>query len=295
MTSNPWDEDLKQRYTIIVNSPPYDPLSGGVRALYLLTHHLHTQGFKAMMGSRLREWEPPFDVPMIPSERVHLTYPRDVCVYPEISTGNIRKARHVVRFLLNRPGVAQTDVVAHYGPDDFFVHFDKSHVPAGRQSQDLYTPLVDRKYYHRTGEATVRSGFVVCTKRQPQKTVVIPSWVRPVELVAPSRQKTHEELGDIYRSAKAFIAFERTTAIYEALSCGCPVVCMQSDVFNQATFQPRFEGAGMSWNFTEAGIAEAARTVDRFNQIYAGIEASYPARVEEVFLNILRVAAARDE
>ena len=295
MTSNSRDEGLKQRYTIIVSSPAYDPLSGGVRALYLLAHHLHARGFKVLLASKLKDSRPPFEVPLIPSERFLYTLPDDICVYPEISPGNPRKTRHVVRFLLNRPGVAQTNVADQYGPDDFFVHFDKNHVPAGRQSQDLYTPLVDRKSYYRQGEAAVRDGFVMCIKRQPKRPVAVPPWARPLEVVLPHRQKTHEELGDIYRSAKAFIAFERTTAIYEALSCGCPVVCMQSDVFNQATFQPRFEGAGMSWNFSEAGIAEAAKTVDRFNQIYAGIEASYPERVEEVFLNILRVAAARDE
>jgi hypothetical protein len=40
MTSNPWDDELKQKYTLVVCSPPYDPLSGGTRALYLLAHHL---------------------------------------------------------------------------------------------------------------------------------------------------------------------------------------------------------------------------------------------------------------
>lgn len=295
MTSKPWDEELKQKYTVVVGAPSYDPLSGGVRALYLLAHHLQAQGFKTLLASKLKDAEPPFAVPMMSDERQLLTHWDDICVYPEITKGNVREARHVVRFLLNRPGVAQTDAAGTYGPQDFFVHFDKNHVPAGRQSQDLYTPLVDRRHYHRHGEAKVRSGFVVCARRNPQRPIPLPDWAKPIEFVMPAQPKTHAELGDIYRSAKAFIAYERTTAIYEAMSCGCPVVCLESDVFNQATFQPRFEGAGMSWNFSEAGIAEASKTVDRFNQIYAGIEASYPARVEEVFLNILRVAAARDE
>ncbi len=295
MTSNPWDDELKRKYTLVVSSPAYDPLSGGVRALYLLAHHLQARGFRTLLASKLKEAQPPFEVPLMPAERHLVTYPHDICIYPEISRGNPRSARHVVRFLLNRPGLAQLDAVATYGPQDFFVHFDKNHVPAGRQSQDLYTPLVDRNCYHRNGEAKVRSGFVVFGWRDSSLSLNLPDWATPVEKVTRLNPKTHEQLGDIYRSARAFVALQRTTAIYEAIACGCPVVCQQSRGFSQATFQPRFEGAGMSWNFTEAGIEEASRTVDRFNEIYAGIEASYPARVEEVFLNILRVAAARDE
>lgn len=295
MTSNPWDDELKQKYTVVVCSPPYDPLSGGTRALYLLAHHLQARGFKTLLASELKEARPPFEVPMISAERDEYTYWEDICVYPEVFVGNVRQAHHVVRFLLNRPGVVGTDVAASYGPQDFFVHFDKSHVPAGRRSQDLYTPVVDRAHYHRHGEAKERSGFIGCVRRDPPQPLHVPSWAQPIQFVMPANPKTHAELGELYRSAKAFVAYERTTAIYEAIACGCPVVCQESDVFNQATFQPRFEGAGMSWNFTEAGIDEASRTVDRFNEIYAGIEATYPDRVEEVFLNILRIAAARDE
>lgn len=287
------DSELKQRYTIFVSSPPFDPLSGGVRALFLLGHHLRARGFNAYMSAKRTGTEPPYDTPIAPPERLNVSHPGDVAVYPEAFDGNHRRATHVIRFLLNRPGVVTNGAVSTYGPEDFFLHFDRSHVPAGRQSQDLYTPLVDRRFYHRRGEAEKREGYVVCSKREPLENVVIPPWAKPLHMAIPGQLRTHAELGDLYRKAKALIAFERSTAIYEALCCGCPVMCFEMGPFNRATFQPRFEGAGLTWKVTPEGVEEGSRTVDRFNEIYAGIEAEYPGRVEMAFLNILREAARR--
>lgn len=289
------DSELKRRYSIFVCSPPFDALSGGVRALFLLGHHLRARGFNAYMSTRATGTEPPYDTPIAPRERMRVSYPGDVVVYPEIYEGNFRGGTHVVRFLLNRPGVVKRDLAASFGTQDFFLHFDRSHVPAGRESQDLYTPLVDRRFYHRNGEAAVREGYVVCSKREPLEDVRIPGWAKPLRVVTAGRLKSHAELGDLYRRSKALIVYERTTAIYEALCCGCPVICFEMGPFRQASFQPRFEGAGMTWDISPAGLAAASAGVDRFNEIYAGIESTYPDKVEAAFLSILREAARRAE
>lgn len=288
------DLALKAKYTVLVNSPPFDPKSGGVRALFMLCETLRRLRFQAFLIAPPDDFPPALRKLLIPQGRLHLTFRTDIVVYSEVQPANVREANHVVRFLLNKPGVAMTNVASTYGPHDFFVHFDANHVPEGRQSQDLYTPLVDRQFYHREGEATDRQGYVLCTKRHTTPPIAIPDHLRPLTVVSPPNTMTHDQLGDLYRRSRAFIAFERTTAIYEALSCGCPVICFATDVFNRSTFQPRFGGAGLTWDFTPEAIAQAMSTVGRFNEIYEAIERDYPARVEAVFLNILREAAARD-
>lgn len=284
---------LKRSFGVAVAAPDYDEKSGGTRAVFTLAETLAARGFQTVLVTPSGSAPDAFRVPVTRAWSLPPGHSNDIGVFPEMYGGNPIKSRHVVRFLLNRPGVINASYTHTYGGDDFFVHFDISHVPEGRQSQDLYTPLVDRRYYHRNGEATQRAGFVICTKRRPETPIAVPDWARPLNLVLPHRVRSHAELGDLYRSVRAFIAFERTTAIYEALCCGCPVLCIERGPFNQKTFQPRFEGAGMSWDMSEAGLASAQSTVGRFNDIYANIERGYPERVETVFLNILRDVAQR--
>ena len=42
--------DLRQEFTICIGATAYTPTSGGVRALYLLCHHLNEAGFRAVVS-----------------------------------------------------------------------------------------------------------------------------------------------------------------------------------------------------------------------------------------------------
>jgi len=87
------------------------------------------------------------------------------------------------------------------------------------------------------------------------------------------------------------VAHERTTAIYEAQCCGCPVLCIPSDVFQEATYQRRFEGAGLAWTPTRDSITRATRTVPRFIALYNRLEASFDRRIRAAFDPIVLRAA----
>jgi hypothetical protein len=212
---------------------------------------------------------------------------RAIAIYPEIVPGNPWGAAHVIRFLLNKPGIASRDQSGTYGDADFFIAFDRSHAPAGRSSFDLFVPLVDRRFYHTAAQQRRRTGFVLCARRPPPAEFRLPPWVSPVTMVTPQQPKTHAELGSIYRRSRALIAYERTSAIYEALACGCPVLCISSNVFKQETFQLRFGGAGLCWVLDSAALTSATASVPEFAAAYTAIETDFPRRVEGVFTHIV--------
>lgn len=290
-------EALKDRYTIYVNAPPYDERSGGARSLFLLCHYLNSTGFRARMLCKHPTTVPEHLLAPITSDeggaRIAEPDSEAVVVYPEIISGNRLGGRHVIRYLLNRPGIITPDRTGSYGRDDFIITFDKNHVPEGRQYFDLFMPLVDRRHYHLGSGSGTREGFVVCSKRAPEQPIVLPKWATPLTLVVPSQPRTHAQLGNLYRSSRALIAYERSSVIYEALSCGCPVIGISSTVFNKDTYQARFGGAGMTWGFDEAELARATAEVGRFVEVYQQIESDFPRRVEDVFLQILGMCAER--
>ncbi|WP_421761006.1 hypothetical protein [Devosia sp.] len=279
--------DLKKQLYIQILVYAYDERSGGVRALYLLCHTLNMLGFQAYV-------HPGGGVPshLIAPTGSDLPGDKVLAIYGEAQPGNVFGAAHVTRFLLNKPGVLAEDVTPTYGPDDFIISFDKSHVPPGRSSFDMFVPLVDRRYYFREEPGRKRNGFVLCSKRKPSQPLPIPSWATPLTLVLPHRPRTHEQLGEIYRSCRAMIAYERSSAIYEALACGCPVIGIPSEEFNPQTYQPRFAGAGITWEFAEDAIAEAERATLRFAEAYREIERSFPEHVETTFMAILQSIVA---
>ena len=79
------------------------------------------------------------------------------------------------------------------------------------------------------------------------------------------------------------VIFERSSAIFEALSCGCPVICIASEHFNEETYQPRFRDAGLIWGWRENQLDDAARKTEAFRAVYSDLERSLDQRIQTAF------------
>ena len=77
---------------------------------------------------------------------------------------------------------------------------------------------------------------------RPADPASFPPWLTPVTIVSMRNPKSHAELAELYRSSRAVVVWERTSAIHEALTCGCPVICIGNESFNKATYQPTISG-----------------------------------------------------
>ena len=104
---------------------------------------------------------------------------------------------------------------------------------------------------------------------------------------APDR----EALRDIYRRAKRIYVFENSAVANEAALCGCPVVLMRSDFFQNNITEVELGMQGMTWNADAASISEESRRVDGFRRVYLD-SYNLSARQLQVFLEASQARAA---
>jgi hypothetical protein len=252
----------------------------------LLAYHLDRLGYDAYVTTRPWFDRAPFRLRFLHGSdmRRHRREGREpIVVYPEITAGNPRAARFVVRYLLNRPGFLAPGVETTFGPDDYFIDCAREHAPPGVRSFDLFMPLVDRSVYFPPHERGSRQGFVIFRNRARPDPAAFPGWLTPHVTVCIQEPRPHAELAALYRDSRAVVVFERTVAIFEALSCGCPVICIPCDNFEEATYQPRFRGAGLVWGWREEALEDAAARTSLFRARYDVLERDLDARICRAF------------
>ena len=276
----------RKSFPIWIAAPGYDALSGGTRAMNLLCAQLNRLGYDAFVMDIPRRQNAPMPLrylsrALVNEQRREGREP--IVVYPEITVGNPRRARFVIRYLLNRPGFFVPGVESTYGKDDYFIDGAREHAPAGVRSFDLFMPLVDRSSYFPPSAGPLREGFAVFTNRGAFDVGSFPSWLRPKTIVSMKAPRSHAELGELYRRSRAMVIAERSVAIFEALSCGCPVICIGNDNLREDTWHPRFRDAGVVWGWREQDLATAAEKTTRFRAIYDDLERSFDARAQSAF------------
>ena len=289
-------DGLRTAFPIYVGAPAYSLLSGGIRAMNLLCHHLDRLGYDAFVLGRPWRSRAPFELRSLgPLTRLRhrCTGREPIVIYPEITRGNPYGARFVVRYLLNKPGFLAPGAETTYGPDDYFIDGAREHAPPGARSFDLFMPLVDRALYFPPPDGALREGFAVFTNRAVPDVAAFPRWLTPRTALSIRRPCSHAELAQLYRRSRAMVVFERTSAIFEALCCGCPVICIGNQSFDEATYHPRFRGAGLVWGWREEALASAAAETAVFRARYRALEADLDARICAAFDWIIADVARR--
>jgi O-antigen biosynthesis protein len=289
----------RRRFPIYVDAPPYNPQSGGSRAMNLLAQQLTRSGYDAYVlthpspGTRICPGVRYIDQATLEDHERSGRVP--IVVYPEVVTGNPRNAPFVVRFLLNQPGYLVPGADRTYGADDFYLCFDMSYAPAGRSAFDLFMPLVDRSVYFPNSSHRNRQGFAIFAHRKVIDPTELPDWVSPYVVASMQAPRSPGELAGLYRSSRAMVTWERTSAIYEALCCGCPVICIAGGPFCEATYQRRFGGAGLVWGWDKDRLAQAAMEVAVFERLYADLERSLDVRIRTAFDAIIKCVLRRTD
>ncbi len=92
----------------VVSAPPYAENSAGVAMLYLLRDELKSLGY---------------DAEIVLFDTIKPISDDTIVIYPEVIEGNPLKAKNVVRYFLNREGLASGNRV-NPSPDDFILAFN---------------------------------------------------------------------------------------------------------------------------------------------------------------------------
>ena len=261
----------------------------------LLCNRLLANGYNAAIITE-PDQRPPFRVRYLTAERIakqKLKGRDPIVVYPEVTKGNPFKAKFVVRFLLNKPGLLVPGSELEFGATDYFIAADPEFVPGGKSGFDVFMPLVDRSLYFPPPRHSTRAGFVIFSNRADPDPTAFPPWLTPRTIVSMREAKSHSDLADLYRRSRAMVIWERSSAIHEALMCGCPVICIGNESFNQATYQARFRGGGHIWGWHQDQIETATRQTRRYRQVYRHLERNLDRRIRIAFNSIITDARRR--
>ena len=191
-------------------------------------------------------------------------------IYPEVVAGNPLGAKHVVRYLLNRPGVFTGVGSEAYGADDYLLHFAEEFRPEGVESRLLRLPLVDTTVFRPPSPPSARHGFMVYRHRHRPDVADFPAWATPVTVVSRDAPRDPPTLAGLYGSSRALIVGERTLAIAEAMHCHCPVIVLPHAGFEYKPLVAFYGGHGLCVGFDRAALARASESVAAFPSHYAG-------------------------
>lgn len=147
---------------------------------------------------------------------------KTVIIYPESTKGNPLKAKHVVRWILNTPGVCGGDGIFEK-TDHIFLYHDFYKVNPEYTIQGLLTAIdlktqltkfTDKRLPSRRGGAyLVRKGFY---KKLDQHSA---DFIKADEILETS---TYDEMADFFSTIETFISYDHMTFIsVQAALSGC--------------------------------------------------------------------------
>lgn len=267
---------------VIIDAPKYTHLHSGVRCLHALCDHLNRLGVSAAVTASVVD--PRSNTPRINRFMLRMVpsiADRSIVIYPEITKGNPLRAKHVVRYLLNKPGFFNGHGVETYDESDYFIHFAEEFRPDGLKSRLLRLPLVDTRVYTAPPSESERDGFLVYSDRYRPDVASFPDWVGHPTVISREAPRDPPALAKLYRHSRALIVGERTSAITEALHCHCPVILLPHREFAHQSVISFYGGCGLALGFDRDEIVRATDEAASFPEIYATTHKDADSRILE--------------
>jgi O-antigen biosynthesis protein len=278
-------EDVRRRcaatavpgYVILGTS--YTSNSAGVGCLYRLCHDLNRWGFPSFVTGSHRT-NPDLTAPLIDRhDAKRLCAEGFVAVYPETISGNPLHARHVARWVLNRPGLLGGDKV--YADSEMVFNYCNAFEPyiQNRIDGKLYMPTIDEDIFFCDENDRAPRGLecFYLGKSKWQDGFIDRDRVFEITRDTPSKA----ELGKLFRASRMLYCFDNSTIlVYEALLCGCPVVIIPDNTQTREDFERLELGMdGIAWGIEEKDSARA--NVPMLRRRYAKVKADYKVQLAQ--------------
>ena len=221
--------------------------SGGPKVLHRLCHELNEAGQEAYVGWLVTnpDWNTPFHDEPLSGDWT--------AIYPEIVSGNPWNAPHVVRWVLNNPGLLGGDTV--YDPSETVFTFS----PLFMDAPVLMLPTIELDIYF--DRHLPREGAVFYVGKG-QRTRDIPGTEITNELKAD-----RELLAETLNRAEVLYSFDIISGMTDiARLCGCPVVLIPDDLRTRGQYDNWFGWDGVGWDEMPEPFDSVA-----FHSRYAGL------------------------
>lgn len=266
-----------------IYSPAFPANSGGGKALHYLCHALNLAGEEAYVTDTSID---SLHAPQLTQDiiNVHIKDGRNpIVIYPEVVGGNPLSAPNVVRYLLNTPGTLSKEALNWSVSDLIYAHREEL-IPSTMHASVLSTPLVNDAVFRNEPGNIPRQGTLVWFNRHLTKGGAIdPITQRSTEVSLRVPQRSPEQMATLFRQAELMYTYEPSTACYEAILCGCPVVYLPNPT---SLSKPMFglnylKGAGSAWGNSAEQIAHAKATVDQAPAIYRQLTESFWKQLDD--------------
>ncbi len=269
-----------------IYAPRYVPTSAGIRGLYALAQALRAAGQAAWIVTYAghTQTELPDDHNDLlldyPTALQHQADGRlPIVVYSETVEGNPLKARAIVRYVMNMPGLLGGPTA--YGPEECVYAFSETLAQAiGRPGWSLFLPLVDENVF----AASRNARPLTCVYASKYRRVhgEVPHGLPP-NTVEISRDQSDSPdpagLVTLLRKSRVLYLFENTALAIEAALCGCLVIFMPNAYLELSIGAQDHSDFGMAWGDAPEEVERARRTLPQFRQAWLDCKARFPARL----------------
>lgn len=215
-----------------IYAPDYVRISAGIKALHLLCHYLNKMGEEAYVHTRQTNLK--LRTPLLTDEvlkRHTAIGAQPIAVYPEILHGNPLNTKHVVRYILNHPGLLGGPKT--FGDSELLICYHSEFQNEASKINNqliLTTPTVDISIFNNEDNEhdDKRNGYLIYPGRYNLARQEHPDLFEKGTVITYQWPQTHEELAALLRKSTALYCFSNSAIAAEALLCGCPVVMMPS-------------------------------------------------------------------
>lgn len=226
------------RPKFIIRAPTFSDTSGGEIALHLLCSRLRELGEDAYiwparpdilygwpslrnMAYKAKGWLRPYGTGPFANPIAHRSDLQDaVVVYPEYTLGNPLRAKHVVRWLLNKPGLLNKGRTG-YGAEDLYFFFQAAFDdPSRNPDRDNQLMLHWVNPIYRDMGLPDRKGTCHLMRKGAGRAIVHGADSIAIDGLS------HAQMVDVFNRTERFYCYDLYTfyTIYAAL-CGCiPIV-----------------------------------------------------------------------
>jgi O-antigen biosynthesis protein len=251
----------------LIVTPPWTHTSSGVRVLHALCHNLNQAGCHAALVASYPtsnfQLNPILNTPLWLGGSVPETW----VVYPEIIDGNPLGAAKVVRYVL---GQKENQV---FSDSDVVVGYTSSLAQKHGSKKVLTIPTFDRSVFN-MNDVGERSGSCFYSNKYDRLLGnKLPDFVRGMTRVWGSV----EDVVSIYKSHEMLYAFEDTEAIVNAALCGCKIVLVKTDYFNEIDNEAIFF-KDIHWDDGTLAVPEATETAE---EMVLRLERQFPLQLAE--------------
>ena len=260
--------------TYVIWAPSYAENSAGNRCLYLLCDHLNRLGYRSQIIKSAKTPKT-LNAPLTTPKRVEkdLKSGRAVMIYPEVVSGNPLGAKHVVRWVLNQPGLLGGGRLFH--PDEKVFSYSRVYLHSINNPVKgiLYLPTIDRALFYPPEANTERNTIAFYVGKSSYKAGYFdPKAATEITRTYPD---SRVKLADLLRRCRLLYCFDNSTIlVYEAAMCGCPVVIIPDGTHSSWEYEQLELGTfGISWG--PENLEQTLRGIDELPRQYDKVVADF--------------------